>query len=154
MSTLEEYVDKSEIPAFLGGDSKEPWTGGKGGDLPDKADKGGPPPTALHVKSKEVLELEATPGKLFIWEFRVLAHDVSFQAEVDGTAVEAPRKVTAEEGWVTFQHKAEESPLKITVTFDNSYSYFRAKDIEYRCFDEELPPLPKDSRVEEEAAPL
>eukprot|EP00404_Azadinium_spinosum_P000972 CAMPEP_0180425676 /NCGR_PEP_ID=MMETSP1036_2-20121128/5394_1 /TAXON_ID=632150 /ORGANISM="Azadinium spinosum, Strain 3D9" /LENGTH=322 /DNA_ID=CAMNT_0022431189 /DNA_START=30 /DNA_END=995 /DNA_ORIENTATION=- len=80
MSTLEEYVDKSEIPAFLGGDSKEPWTGGKGGDLPDKADKGGPKAVHLGVP--------------------LLAHDVSFQAEVDGTAVEAPRKVTAEEGWV------------------------------------------------------
>merc|ERR1712032_398964 len=99
-------------------------------------------------KKTDTIEFEANPGKILFWEFRVLADDVSYQAQADGEDLGDARKVSASEGWQTGQYIAQEScSVKIVVTFDNSHSYFREKDIEYRTFEEDLPP---DLEVEQE----
>lgn len=144
LEPLQEHVDLSELPTWLGGESPEPWPHGDGANVCQEADKevGGwvHGAKALHVSNIETLEVEVAAGHTCVWEFHVEAYDIGFSASAgEELLVQADFRVDTTDGW---QHgkftNPTDQPVTVKLTFDNSSSWFHEKDILYKIHVEDL----------------
>ena len=98
----------------------------------------------LRVGKVEEVHLDLGPGEACAWRWCVRTHDITFSAMAKpceggsrpqkGVEVVAPTRVAAKEGWQEGGFVADESAAggtRLTLKFDNSYSWTRSKTIDY-----------------------
>ena len=92
----------------------------------------------------EEVHLDLEPGEACAWRWCVRAHDIIFSAVAkpceggseprQSVVVAAPARVAAKEGWQEGGFVADENATgatRLTLKFDNSYSWTRSKTIDY-----------------------
>jgi hypothetical protein len=139
METLSKHVDKDQIPVDFGGTSPEPWPYGDGGDMREtEVDDS---VVVLQVPKLETVDIPVVPGTHCIVECRVKNQDIDVSVALvrDESKDEVPLyetvRIQEKHGWQVFEHESsgsDASPVLLRITFDNSYSWFRSKTVEYK----------------------
>ena len=102
----------------------------------------------LHVRKCESVDVTLEPGSSLEWEYRVTNYDLDVTVTValnDGAAdaraghgagevAQPTTRVSSSMGLQTGHYTAAGGARTVTLTFDNSFSYYREKDVVYRLF--------------------
>lgn len=135
MTPMTKVIDKDQIPQFLGGTNKTPWEYGAGGDVISADDKA---LTQLRVSTLETIQMKLEPGETCVWRWFVHSHDIDFFVDAKcgetTTSVAGKTRHGADAGEQsgTFTAPADAAGMTIvTLTFDNSFSYVRKKEVSY-----------------------
>jgi hypothetical protein len=155
LSALEEVIDRSQIPIHLGGEL-EGWPYGDGGEIPiggGLGNSGGETKSTggissgrrssmsqkiLHVASKETIKCPLKMGETMMFQWRITEYDIDYTASIeerDGKEeeiIKAKARVSADgDGLQTLKYTAKNGDCTILLNFDNSFSFYREKDITY-----------------------
>eukprot|EP00466_Bigelowiella_natans_P019037 jgi/Bigna1/127667/aug1.5_g2375 len=83
-------------------------------------------------KSITLVEEVGTKDGIFSWTVRVISHDVSLRVMWKPEECEEKRKLVFEKRGTDFHGEFDaRNKGVLEITFDNAYSYFKSKDIEY-----------------------
>ena len=163
LTQLEQVIDRSQIPVYLGGELVG-WPYGEGGEIPvdgglqggDSANGGGGETKCatgksrssrrssmsmqtLHVATKESIQCPLKKGDTMLFQWNVTDYDIDFTSylhlgkeENEEQQVIAPTaRISADsDGLQTLEYTAKEN-CAIVLDFDNTFSYYREKDITY-----------------------
>jgi len=133
---LQEHVDLQQIPAFLGGTSRERWPHGEGGDVPDSGGANANETFIVDILAgkSHSIDVEVAPGSTCMWEFCVERYAIDYNISIKDEAVQPLKRVTHANGWLTIELEPRDVPRHMVFLLDNRHSWFRRKRLFYRIF--------------------
>ena len=87
----------------------------------------------LHVSSVKTITCSLKKGETMLLQWQVVEYDIDFTAATtDGKTLKATKRISSDsDGLQILEHTASTGDCKVVLTFDNSFSYLREKDITY-----------------------